>query len=145
MWIVVRSGTNTEVRSATGELVATVGDPKDHRINHKEATAKVIALAPEMLDLLIDVQQLIQREYVIDEHPLASVIIEKTKSIIERSFQKQVRYEKKENHQILRAVPSQVHSDRDFGKEHESVASPDGRERENPEDTTAAGGGNVGW
>ena len=95
MWHVGRRGSTVEILSKSGEVLATVGEERDSRINRKLANAQLMALAPDMLDLLITMKEYMSRgENVYD--PVAEIINENLKDILERSYC-EVR-EQEENH-----------------------------------------------
>jgi len=96
MWSCNKNGSRIEICSESGEIIATVGSDSDPRINGRVANAKLMALAPEMLDVLIDLQELVRRECFENEHPLAELIKSKVNNIVNRSFhQKGKSYEEK--------------------------------------------------
>ena len=87
MWSCIRNGSSVEIRADSGEIIALVGNHADPRINARLANAKIMALSPEMLDVLIDIQELVRRECFEAEHPLAELIKTKVNAIINKSFQ----------------------------------------------------------
>ena len=86
MWQATRDGSQVHVVSSTGQKIARVGDDHDHRIHHNMMQAKLMASAPEMLEVLIDIQELFRREYFVDDHPILESIFQKCNDLIDRSF-----------------------------------------------------------
>jgi hypothetical protein len=100
MWKANRIGSTVEVcNSTTGEVVATVGDEKDPRLLKRISDATLIAQAPAMLEALLDVQELVKREFLDTTHPLAEIVTTKINTIIQNSFTKR---------------NNELHQDRDF-------------------------------
>jgi len=85
MWVTGKHGCTVEILSESGEVIATVGEAKDFRVDRKLTHAALLAAAPDMLDLLIDMQEFFKRGYIC-EHPLAENINKKLKEVIDRSF-----------------------------------------------------------
>jgi hypothetical protein len=100
MWTASRAGNIVEVRSSlTKKLIATIGEPEE-QITRKVSNAKIIAQAPEMLEALIEVQELVKREFIDTGHPLAELVTHKINNLIQNSF--------------IRREQHGIHEDRDF-------------------------------
>jgi hypothetical protein len=104
MWFVNRSGSHVEVRNiSTNEVIATVGSDNDPRVMKRVTDATIMSQAPQMLDALIDVQDLIKREFVDTDHPLSELVTTKIDSIIKKCFaQQREKYAPRENRNFRR-------------------------------------------
>lgn len=93
MWTMIKIGSRVEVRNvSTDETIAVVGNDNDPRLMKRTADAMIIAQAPQMLDALLDVQDLIKREFMDTSHPLAELVTSKINSIVSKSFLPRERY-----------------------------------------------------
>jgi hypothetical protein len=89
MWSVIRRGAEVQICDDRGSTVATVGKSDDYRINARLNAANLMASAPEMLELLIDVQELFRREYFVDDHPILECISKRCTEVINKTMKLQ--------------------------------------------------------
>lgn len=95
MWTVTRKGTEVSVCDDRGNPVATVGDISDCRINLKLNHANLMASAPEMLEVLIDLQVLLRREYFNKDHPIIESLEKRCDEIVNKNLRPRWRDDEK--------------------------------------------------
>ena len=88
MWEIRKDGPNISVIDDNLDTVAVVGDEKDPRLVRKLQNARMISLAPEMVDLLIDVKTLIKYECLCEEHPLSQLLKKRVDALLDKCFRK---------------------------------------------------------
>ena len=88
MWTTIRKGKIVQVCDDKGNVIADVGQENDPRILRKLHHATLMAAAPDMFEILIDVQELIKREFFIEDHPMLESVSKRCNKIIEQSFKK---------------------------------------------------------
>lgn len=86
MWTVSRKGPDVHVRDIKGDIIANVGQSNDYRINKKIKNAQLMSMAPDMLEVLISVQELFKHEYFRDDHPIIGSIYTKCNELISKSM-----------------------------------------------------------
>ena len=86
MWTVIRKGSEVQICDDRGNVAANIGSPDDYRVNARLNTANLMAAAPEMLEVLIDIQEVFRREYFVDDHPILESIAKRCAKVINKTM-----------------------------------------------------------
>lgn len=80
-WKVHTKGSTVTIQSVAGEIIAHVGEPNDFRLTTRIKKAQLIAAAPEMEDLLIDLHNLLKRETISEENYELADLLERVMTL----------------------------------------------------------------
>ena len=114
-WKVHAEGSTVTVKASNGETVATVGSKDDFRILTRLRNARLIAAAPEMEDLLMDLHSLLRRESISEENYELAQLLEKVNDIYHKVNAAPTR---KDTHETIKEI---IQAKRDRSRGDKSV------------------------